>query len=237
MNMCRNKFTFSAVFTFAPLFLIFNSTACFAQTTSTVPTQTAVSTDCAAIKSAPPNASEWSGSELNKAVIYSDAKKIRKLLKQKTDVNEKDSFGNTPLINAVARRIAEPNDESAEKNLQKARSDAKIQLEIAELLLKNGADANVKGFEGRTPLINAVIADESVAVRLINLLVQNKENVNAQDNRGFTALMEAARTNRIEIIKILLKSGADKNLKNCENQTAASIAEQFNLAEAVQILN
>jgi len=245
MNTFRNSFIRSEYSVFPLIILIFNLTSCFAQTPpSTTPKPTPSTTasakveDCPSADSTPQNFSEWQGSELNKAVVYSDAGAVRNLLKQKNAVNEKDNFGNTPLMNAVSRKISEPSAKNNETILREARKQAKTQLEIAQLLLENGADAGAKGFAGRTPLIKAVTLDESVAAKLINLLIQSsKEVVNAQDKQGYTALMEAARTNRIEIIKILLKNGADKNLKTCDGQTAFSIAKQLNFTMAMRLLN
>jgi len=51
-----------------------------------------------------------------------------------------------------------------------------------------------------------------------------------------TALMWAAENGNAEVVSFLLENGANRDLKNCEDQTALLIARSTNKVEIVQIL-
>lgn len=172
---------------------------------------------------------------LHKAAAKRDKAGIIAALKNKVDVNQKDSYGNTALIIALTQKIPEPS-ESRQAVIADRKKQAEAVLEIAEILLRRGADANIKGLDGKTALIRAVLADESIVSNLLNLLTKHKADINLQDNQGYTALMEAARTNRIKAVAFLLEKGADRELKNCEGKTALMIAEEYKFTDITKIL-
>lgn len=239
MSINRNK-RFSGLSLFSSLIISgFLWVSCSSQTVSEVSNTSELAAkrqDCNSANTPPPTPADWSGNELHKAVMSLKPSAVKNALKQKINVNEKDSFGNTPLHLALSRKISEPTSKTPDQLRNRAKKEAAVQLEIAKLLLKNGADVNAKGFAGETPLLNAIILDESIAPQIINLLIAAKANYDAQDNLGVTPLMEAARTNRSSIIKILLDKGANKNLKNCEAKTALMIAEENGFAKSAQML-
>jgi len=55
-------------------------------------------------------------------------------------------------------------------------------------------------------------------------LVKKGANVNAAQSAGLTPLHKAAQKGHVEIAQILMKAGADANLKNKEGKTAAELA-------------
>lgn len=173
--------------------------------------------------------------DLHKAAATLNVAGIKAALKKNIDVNEKDSYGNTALIIALTQKIPEPS-ESKESRITNSKNRAEAALKIAELLLQRRADVNTKGFDGKTALIRAVLADESIVSKLLNLLFQYKADINFQDNQGYTSLMEAARTNRIKAAEILLAKNADTKPKNCEGKTALMIAEEYKFANLTEIL-
>ena len=67
-------------------------------------------------------------------------------------------------------------------------------------------------------------------------LLSNGVSVNASDDTGQTALMVAAKTNRIEIAKFLIEKGADVNLNSKSGLTALHYAALENNAEFAQLL-
>lgn len=80
------------------------------------------------------------------------------------------------------------------------------------LLLQNGADPNVRDDQGETPLIYA----RSDPGR-IRLLLEARADPNAKDRFGETPLMNAQTP---EILGMLLKHGADVNMRDRERHTA-----------------
>ena len=80
-----------------------------------------------------------------------------------TDINEKDSYGRTPLICAITQGHEE----------------------IAELLIAEGADVNAKKKEGQTLLHAAATSNRKV---IAELLIANGAEVNAQADSGRTPL-------------------------------------------------
>ena len=96
-----------------------------------------------------------------------------------------------------------------------------------KLKIKSGADLDKAGSGGFTPLMSAVEGDQP---RILELLLKNGANPNKQSELdGFTALHLAIdyamdgmiQNNKItpfaeplECIRILLKFGADKNIKD-----------------------
>lgn len=91
--------------------------------------------------------------------------------------------------------------------------------EILDLLLKNGADPNVRNAEGETLL--HLIADP-VAIRL---LLAAGANIEARDNKGWTPLMSHAsyETTGPDAIYTLLAEGADPEAQGPRGETAASL--------------
>lgn len=104
----------------------------------------------------------------------------------------------------------------------------------ARVLLERGADVNLPDPAGWTPLIHAVYfgADEE----LINLLLDRGARINAQNDRGVTALYLAAGTGREEQVRLLLQRGADPGLTTRSGYTALRIAQQKGLSEVVRLL-
>ena len=123
----------------------------------------------------------------------------------KADVNAKDKYGVTALIDA----------------------SFKGQKEIVELLIIEGADLNAKDNQGNTALMNAAIKGHR---QIAELLIANGADVDARDNLGNTALIDSAkyaRQSTCEVIAALTGAGADVNAKNKYGVTALMNAAQW----------
>ncbi|XP_019857636.1 PREDICTED: ankyrin-1-like [Amphimedon queenslandica] len=108
-------------------------------------------------------------------------------------------------------------------------------LEIVRLLLKAGADPNVK-FQsseksrrsGDTALTMAIVCNKTK--ELIQLLLEKGADLNVQsesDNpllNGWAPLMVASSHDNLEIVQLLLKAGADPNIKSKNGSTALACA-------------
>jgi ankyrin repeat protein len=80
---------------------------------------------------------------------------------------------------------------------------------IASFLIENHANVNARGPLGFTPLMSAVIGERNQA-EMVQLLVNNKADVNVVLDDGFSALEAAKDKNRADIVKILKRAGAKR---------------------------
>eukprot|EP01108_Squamamoeba_japonica_P000752 TRINITY_DN1271_c0_g1_i1.p2 TRINITY_DN1271_c0_g1~~TRINITY_DN1271_c0_g1_i1.p2 ORF type:complete len:123 (+),score=60.40 TRINITY_DN1271_c0_g1_i1:61-429(+) len=89
----------------------------------------------------------------------------------------------------------------------------------------NGADVNAKepGVRGSTPLQQA--ADYG-HVELIRYLAQKGADVNAKDNFGNTALLNAVYEGHTGAVKELLKLGANTSVKGPDGKTPKEAADK-----------
>jgi catalase (peroxidase I) len=92
----------------------------------------------------------------------------------------------------------------------------------------------VESSSGRTALHKAAFWDHKAMCTF--LLADAKINPNAKDGKGDTALHDAARFGHVEIVKILLKGGADATIANKAGQTPVDIARLQDMTEVLQVL-
>lgn len=119
--------------------------------------------------------------------------------------------------------------------------------------LENGAYVNFKdGYEGKTPLIfvfDRLMGGKGLAAyEFADYLIKNNADVNAQDNKGNSALLNLAKKsrklfagcylcdNRINLMELLIRSGADINHKNNFGETALIISVKAGDDESVEAL-
>lgn len=100
----------------------------------------------------------------------------------------------------------------------------KHQVKKTELLLKHGADPNVKDAQGLTPLMISLFGNWD---RFIRPLVKYGADLNAVDNHGRTALIIAAKLNNIGAVRELLRCGADPYLKDNDGRTAMELGRKW----------
>jgi ankyrin repeat protein len=127
-------------------------------------------------------------SPLVDAIRTADRSAVRSLLEKRVDVNAAEADGTTALYWA------------AEKN----------DVEIAQLLIRAGAQPNARTRYGATPLTMASLNGNAA---LIELLLEAGADANTATAEGETVLMTAARTGIAPAVKTLLDHGADPNVK------------------------
>lgn len=107
-------------------------------------------------------------------------------------------------------------------------------IDIAEYLIKKGADMNTKDMFGRTPLSHSLEAGQlSMAKFLLNYGV----NVNTKDDVSQTPLHIAVVKGNFEVVKLLVEKGADVNAKNELGMTPQDLAKQLGKLEIAKLLD
>ena len=133
-----------------------------------------------------------------------DIQTLRRLIDERTDVNDPDVDGTTALHWAVHRD----------------------DMNAVDLLLGAGASASAANRYGVTPLTLACINGNAP---IVDHLLKAGADPNTKSADGETALMTASRTGATEIVKLLVAHGADVNAKETwRGQTALmwGVAEQ-----------
>lgn len=97
-------------------------------------------------------------------------------------------------------------------------------VEIAELLLRHGADHTARNNEGVTPFHSTAFQGN---VELACLFLARGAEINAQDDNGFTALHIAAERGLTEYVSFLLSRNADAELP-CRNGRTPICSACFN---------
>lgn len=145
-----------------------------------------------------------------------DLNKVKNLINKGTNINATDQEGVTALMRAAAnnrkyivelllKNQAKPNlaDKQGKTALIYAATNGYI--DIVALLLENGADINQNGSTG-TALNNAA---KWGYIDIVKLLLEKGAIIHLKDNQGNTALDNALKNDRIEIVKML---------QNCDNK-------------------
>lgn len=167
---------------------------------------------------------------LHEAVKDNNEELIKMLLKANADPYIKNKEGYTPwslgmtsnkigtvkLFLALKHDINAPINEDNYTILYHTVSSPYQKPEITALLLKAGANPNIKDKRGYTPLI--AVSDTATDLPILKLLLEAGADPNATNEYG-TALHRAARNKNIEAVKILLKAKADPNIKDSDGNT------------------
>jgi ankyrin repeat protein len=166
---------------------------------------------------ASPCLAQSTSSPLADAAEKSEHTAIRRLLRQRADVNAAQADGMTALHWAVYR-----DDFGTAKLLVEAKADIKatnrygvMPLSLAcqngneamvELLLAGGAAPNTRLRGGETVLMTAARTGRPGPC---SALLKRGAEVNAKERRGQTALMWAAAEGHVEVVELLIRAGAD----------------------------
>ena len=166
---------------------------------------------------------------------------VQLLLEKGAYVDAKDNSGNAALHHVMGCDLR-----SEEELLTKEKSRESLE-EMALLLIKNGANMEIKDKHGCTPLHSAAL---SRGKPMVELLVENGAYVNAKDNYGQTALHHVVRyhyqkpegwaiAGRIESTKslekmaqLLIENGASVEIKDKHGITPLEWARANSIAMA-----
>lgn len=141
---------------------------------------------------------------LRNAACGGDVATIRKLLMLGANVNATDAGGYSPLMLV----------EACTTHTSPSRG------ELVEILIANGAAANLQARDGSNALMHAAGNGDTRAVKA---LLKSGASVNIADNEGQTPLMKAVRFScNEETIRALVDAGADLRVTDHKGQSALS---------------
>lgn len=155
-----------------------------------------------------------------------DQSVISVLLRFGVKVSAQDSKGETPLHEACWR----------------------MNQSVVDTQLRNGAEVCVASGRGRTPLhFVAGVAMNKSTIAIASALLSTTETeeasdgerlgvVNWQDSAGSTALHLASEKNNYELIRVLLRRGANVGVRNSAGKTALHCAAKACAGDIVAVL-
>jgi ankyrin repeat protein len=176
------------------------------------------------------------------AIKQDNASVILNLLQRGFDPNTVDPNGQTGLFIALREpspKVAEAlvNWPKTDVNALNSKGESALMLaalknhqELAEKLIKKGADVNKTGW---TPLHYAA---SNGHLAIISLLLEQHAYIDAESPNGTTPLMMAAMYGTTAAVKLLLQEGADPQLKNQQGLTALQFAQRGNRPDAVEAI-
>ncbi|CAB0042895.1 unnamed protein product [Trichogramma brassicae] len=175
-------------------------------------------------------------------VLQNCKKNVELLLRRGVDLNVADEKGFTPLHSISMDDLAKMLFEICDEKHQMVQVDAqdnegrtplhraldKDLKNLAELLLRWNANPNFRDDNGQTCL--HIICrrdddDKNMAKMLFEICDEKHQmvQVDAQDNDGWTPLLEAIYNRKINLVEILLRRSACPNLVNDKGQTCLHI--------------
>ncbi len=178
---------------------------------------------------------------LFKAISNNDIAALKQLIERGVNINCHNKNGTTALMSALTKgrmKIAEILLENGanikDKDLDFALMKAVEfgHAEITKILLEKGANIYAKNPNGYNPLRLAITYDH---IDVVKTLIEKGVDINAQNN-GYTVLMTTSQNGKSKMVAMLLKNGANANLRNLNGQTALMLASQHNRVKAVKAL-
>jgi len=186
---------------------------------------------------------------LHAAAANGDVAEIERLIAAGERPNLQDSNSRTPLHVAVYRKHhaaarallrlgANPNARDADRYDILTIAAVHNDIELLNLALESGADAGaVTGPDDGTALIAAARRGHVDAVRI---LVARKAPLDHANQRGWTALIETVALgnggpNHLATVELLVKAGADTEIRDRRGATALTYARQRRYHEMIKI--
>lgn len=177
---------------------------------------------------------------------------VKELLAHKADPNWRNRYGQTALFQACVRgrdavvktlldagASADVRDKEGRTALLFLASEKseKLKTDTLKMLLEKDADIEARDTIGRTPLLWAATnGNVALVAALLSGELGKKADISAANNRGRNALHLAAESNHVEMLKLLIRYGADPQSPSDGGWTALHNAAQNGHTGAVALL-
>ncbi len=157
------------------------------------------------------------------ASLFGKMDVVKLLLDKGADANIQDDGGMAPLILAAGNGNIPLMEMLIDKGAKLDISDSKgrnaahyaamrSKLNSLQFLLEKGVDFQASDSEGNTPLL-AHIANKPAANKdIITFFLKNGTSIHTQNKKGYTAFTLAVRGENADIVQLLLKNNANKEL-------------------------
>ena len=190
---------------------------------------------------------------LSIACMSEQTNTVKLLIEKGCDVNEKDHLGKTMLhemcrtgnieiIKLLIKNGARLNEQSNTGKTELFYGIEPIKensIEIIKILLKNGANVNLKDKNEGT-LIHKLAGEqnkEQESKKLMRLLIVKGAKIDERDKYGYTPLMNICYFHdNLEMIKLLIKNGANPEKVDKQNKKAINLACANNQTKIVNYL-
>ncbi|KAK5064759.1 hypothetical protein LTR84_000593 [Exophiala bonariae] len=116
------------------------------------------------------------------------------------------------LVHCLLENGADPNTDGLAGKTCLAVASHEASPEIVKALLKHGAKVNATEETNWTPLHLAAQFDKPNTLEVVEILVAARADLNAQVDRGATALFLSVQSKRTDVAEFLIRAGADPNL-------------------------
>lgn len=187
---------------------------------------------------------------LTQAVDNDEIDEARDLLRNHhndIDINHQDAGGNTLLhlaafndnpgmVRLLLRYHANPNivDDQMQGALHAAAGNSNVA--ITQQLLNAGANPNAADVDGCTSLHMAIKSDGQNIAACVQTLLDGGANPNIAANDGYTPLHTAAMYDEVEVVRLLLQRGADRNMLTENGQLPIDLAREEGYDDVVDLL-
>lgn len=101
------------------------------------------------------------------------------------------------------------------------------ELDDAEVLIASGEDIHFITSNDKWTYLHQAADTEDTPPKSIQFLIDKGLDVNAVDNYGYTPLMYAVRQRNVEVIRVLLKNGAEKLIEHQDNDGISALRLSF----------
>ncbi|MFA5999313.1 MAG: ankyrin repeat domain-containing protein [Candidatus Babeliales bacterium] len=189
--------------------------------------------------------------EFFSAVKSGNLEIVKQLITKGVDINAIDSNGafalflahdSAEMVQFLINNGADVNMQSLKTNFTALMGAALMgKYEIAKMLLASGADVHMKNSDGRTALYLSIIINQPCIRRFSNgshakiALALIDAGADCYKNNP-QVLISAVSLGQIEVVKALIAAGANVHAKDEQNNSALSIAYDYNHLDIVRIL-